>query len=28
MRFQHEVCSWIAVPEGAVDIPNHREEGH
>jgi hypothetical protein len=27
IRFQHEVCSWIAVPEGAVDIPNYREEG-
>jgi hypothetical protein len=26
MAFQQEVCSWIAVPEDASDIPNYRKE--
>jgi hypothetical protein len=25
--FQREVCSWITVPEGALDIPGHRTRG-
>jgi hypothetical protein len=25
--FQREVCSWITVPEGAQDIPDHRTKG-
>jgi hypothetical protein len=25
--FQREVCSWITVPEGALDIPDHRTRG-
>jgi hypothetical protein len=28
MEFQREVCTWIATPAGASDIPSFREKGH
>jgi hypothetical protein len=26
--FQREVCSWIAVPDGATAIPDYHRKGH